>query len=62
MEEEIGGRGIIGEVDGVEDMVDMAGTDMITGPRLALAMDSLVVVEIKSDSNLIDIRPTVFLF
>ena len=62
MEEEIGGRGIIGVVDGVEDMVDMAGTDMITGPHLALAMDSLVAAEIKNDSNLIDIRPTVFLF
>ena len=62
MEVEIGGRGIIGVVDGVEDMVDMAGTDMITGPRSALAMDSLVAAEIKNDSNLIDIRPTVFLF
>lgn len=42
-------------------MVDMADTDMIMDPRLALVMDSLVVVAIKNDSNLIDIRPTVFL-
>lgn len=42
--------------------VDMAVTDMTMDPRLALAMDSLVAVEIKIDSNLIDIRPTAFHF
>ena len=61
-EEAVGDRGIIGAAaDGVADMVDTADTDMTMDPRLALVMDSLVVVAIKNDSNLIDIRPTVFL-
>ena len=56
-----GERGTIGEVVGAAVTVDMAVTDMTMDPRLALAMDSLVV-EIKIDSNLIDIRPTAFHF